>query len=286
MLLVPSSAPLARVLADLADADVAVAASLVVREPWVEDDVAIGSIGDDDALDDPYDPAVDRPALAAALVAKGVPSRAAPLLADALADREGVLDLALVGRAPRPMRPPTLFEHHALVDVLGEELASHLPPARGRIARAPAPAGSLNHCRMDGGVAEIHLVSTNGRTLAGRTHALVHELGHALIGVARHAGRSYATPYGQLDYGRFLDPASFDRVCDEEALVRAIADAWLLRRGAVTWARTWPGAVDAIARDLDADDLAAFARFRLRQGLGLPFDTVVVRRMAEREPRT
>lgn len=281
MLLVPLSAPLARAVADVARA-----AALVVRERWVDDDVAIGSIADDDALDDAHDPAVDRPALASALRAKGVPAPAAPLLADALVDREGVLDLALVGRPPRPMRPLTLFEHHALSDVLGDELVSLLPTSRVRIARAFAPAGSLNHCRMQGADAEIHLVSTNGRTLAGRTHALVHELGHALIGVARHDGRGYGAPYGHLDYGRFLEPSTFDELCDEEALVRAIADAWLLRRRAVTWSRTWPGAVDAIARDLDADDLAAFARFRLRQGLGMPYEPVVVRRMVERVSRT
>jgi hypothetical protein len=106
----------------------------------------------------------------------------------------------------------------------------------------------------------------------------VHELGHALVGVARHGGRSYACGYGQPDYGRFLQESTFGGLCDEEALVRAIADAWLLRRTAVTWSRTWPGAVDDVARDLDADELAAFTRFRLAQGLGMAATPVCPRR--------
>ena len=61
----------------------------------------------------------------------------------------------------------------------------------------------------DHDVARIRLLETNGRTLAGRTHALVHELAHALIGIARADGRSYAASYGSHDYARFLDPKSF-----------------------------------------------------------------------------
>ena len=234
---------------------------------------AIGAIGDDDALDSAIDPSIDRAALADALAAGGVAR--ARVAADAIADREGVLDDAGV-YAPG-VRPPTSFERRALADVVGD-LISFLPFDAVEIDRAWF-RGGLNHCAIDGAVARVRLLESNGTTLAGRTHALVHELGHALVGLARAAGTSYRAAYGQPDYGRFLAPATFDRVCDEEALVRMIADAWLLRRRAVAWARTWPGAVDDVARDLDADDLAAFARFRLAQGLGLDARACTVRRV-------
>jgi hypothetical protein len=225
---------------------------------------AIGAIGDDDSLDAAIDPSIDRASLGA--------SRA---FADAIADREGVLDDA--GVYARDVRPPTSFECAAMADVLGD-LVRFLPFDRVEIDRTWF-RGGLNHCAIDGDVARIRLLESNGTTLAGRTHALVHEMGHALIGLARLAGTSYRAQYGQPDYGRFLVERTFDRVCDEEALVRMIADAWLLRRRAVAWSRTWPGAVDDVARDLDADDLAAFARFRLAQGLGMEARSCTVRRI-------
>lgn len=256
MLLLSDAAPLAQTLARVLDARFFVARS------WLPGATAIGVTQDDDALDDVFAPEVDRGALERHLARSGVPAAAAPKLADALADREGVLDLEDPNRAFRPI---TLFEHGALVDVLGE-LAGLLPVARVRVDRAVRTSG-LNDCTLGpDGIARIRLLGTNGTTLAGRTHALVHELGHALI--ALRGG--YRAPYGSSDYGRFLPPSTFDRVCDEEALVRCIADAWLLRRTAVTWSRTWPGAIDPPGRTLDADSLAAFARFRLAQGLGLP----------------
>lgn len=282
MLLLPSAAPLTRTL----ERALAPEGELSIAPEWLPRCVAIGALGDEDALDDALDPAIDRAALAERLAAAGVPSKAAPLLAGGLADREGVLDLS-AGWSGDPsihdvrFRPMTLFERHALVDVLGD-LAQLLPPHRVRIEREPlrSHVGALNHCEHGAdGVATIRLLATNGQTLAGRTHALVHELGHALIGVARFDGRSYAAPYGRPDYGPFLDPRSFDRPCDEEALVRALADAWLLRRRAVRWTRTWPGAIDVAGRDLDGDDLADFVRSRLAQGLGLPFAPVRVRRI-------
>jgi hypothetical protein len=269
MLLVPAGAPLAITLRD-----VVVATSLAVVPDWLPRSVAFGSVAMEDTLDDAVDPGIDLEGLAQTLIEAGVPSAAAPLLARSLADREDVLDL---GGRPAAHRPPTLFEHHALGDVIGDLIAL-LPPSRVQIDRALLSRGELNHCEMGrDGIARIRLLPTNGTTLAGRTHALVHELCHALIGVARHDGRSYAGRYGSPDYGRFL--RSFDDVCDEEALVRAIADAWLLRRSGVTWTRTWPGAIDAAGRDLEGDDLAAWARARLSQGLGLPAEPVVVRRV-------
>lgn len=271
MLLVPEAAPLARVLREI------LPDGLVVAPGFLPGCIAFGSEHDADPLDDRFDPRIDRPSLAERLTDAQVPRAAAPILADALADREGVVDVSRLGAPPPEDRPMTLFERHALVDVLGAELASLLPTRRVRIDRAFLRSG-LNHCEMDGDLARIRLLSTNGTTLAGRTHALVHELGHALIGVARRDGRSYAAAYGSPDFGRFLHPRTFDRPCDEEALVRALADAWLLRRN-VAWARTWPGAVDDVARDLDADALAAFVRFRLAQGLGLPHEPVVVKRV-------
>lgn len=280
MLLVPDRAPLQTTL--IGAIERAAAAGMPVRsQPWTRGTVAFGTIADDDALDAPHAPAIDRVVLASALREAHVPEAAAPVLAEALAHREDVLDLGASTLAPAADRPPTMFEMHALADVLGDELAALLPVDRVRIGRKQLRAPALNHCRHDDdGVARIHLLETNGTTLAGRTHALVHELGHALIGVARRDGRSYAAAYGQPDYGRFLDPSTFSRVMDEEALVRAIADAWLLRRAAVTWTRTWPGAIDEPGRALDGDDLAAFVRFRLAQGLGLPFAPASVRRRA------
>jgi len=278
MLLLPDAAPLARTLVPV------LAGRFVVRTNWLPGATAIGTLGDTDSLDEPLDPAVDRAALVVDLLRATVPSKAAPLLADAIADREGVLDL---DDPKRRWRPLTLFEHHALVDVLGE-LAGLLPIDRVRIDRDLQQRG-LNHCQFVNHVASIRLLGTNGTTLAGRTHALVHELGHALIGLRAGStpalppfesvgvAGSYAGSYGSPDYGPFLREESFDRPCDEEALVHAIADAWLLRRRAVSWTRTWPGAIDAAGRDLDGDDLAAFARFRLAQGLGLPHQPVIVR---------
>ena len=278
MLLVGDAAPLQTTLEDVVQRLRAQNVPVELVRGWTPGAAAIGTSRADDALDSPMDPSIDRAALRAHLSESNVPERAAPVLADALADREHVLDLATSPEAHNPWRVPTLFERAALVDVLGEELASLLPMNKVFIHRGKLEQG-LNHCSMEDGVARIRLLSTNGRTLAGRTHALVHELGHALIGVARANGRSYAAKYGKSDYGLFLDPKTFDRPCDEEALVRAIADAWLLRRRAVEWSRTWPGAIDEAGKDLDADDLAAFARFRLAQGLGLAHAPVIVRRI-------
>jgi hypothetical protein len=262
MLLVPKGAPLEATLRD-----VIAATTLVAAEDWLPGATALGSIYDEDALDDPLDPSIDRARLLDMLLQVGVPSSAGPHLVDALLDRESVVDL---GGPRASFRPPTLFEHAALGDVLSE-LVSMLPPSRVRIDRAFLARG-LNHCELGGdGIARIRLLPTNGTTLAGRTHALVHEMGHALIGVQRYDGRAYAAEYGSRDYGPLLRAESFDRPCDEEALVRAIADAWLLRRN-VSWARTYPGAIDDAGRDLDGDDLAGWCRFRLAQGLGGPYE--------------
>jgi hypothetical protein len=278
VLLVPDHAPLQGTLGAAVERACAEGIPVVIARPWTRGTAAFGSISDDDALDDRSDPRIAVDALAAILASARVPPSAARVLAEAIADREQVLDLGQ--DRPSALRPITLFERHALVDVLGEELASLLPIDAVRVQRKVLCAGELNHCAMgDDGVATIRLVETNGVTLGARTHALVHELGHALIGVERRRGRSYRASYGEPDFGRFLDPKTFDRPCDEEALVRAIADAWLLRRTAVTWSRTWPGAIDDVARDLHADDLAAFGRFRLAQGLGLPHAPIVVRKI-------
>lgn len=260
MLLLPDAAPLAQTLGRVLDERFS-----IVRA-WLPGATAIGALGDTDPLDQVFDPAIDRPALEDRLLRAGVPEKAAPRLTEALVDREGVLDL---DDPKRTFRPITLFEHRALVDVLGE-LAGLLPVARVRVEREVRRSG-LNDCTLGPDrVARIRLLATNGTTLAGRTHALVHELGHALIGLRG----GYRAAYGQPDYGRFLREATFAEICDEEALVRCIADAWLLRRKAVGWSRTWPGAIDEPGRALDADGLAAFARFRLAQGLGLPYTPV------------
>ncbi len=278
MLLVGDTAPIRQALLRAVE-DAGLGARIGVTEAFLPGVTAIGTLGDDDALDAAVDPGVDLSRLRDALIAANVPSVAAPHVATAIAEREDVLDVAKMGAPVSPDRPPTLFELAALRDVLGDELSALLPSAGVRIDRTLRAPPALNQCAMgDDGVARISLLSTNGTTLAGRTHALVHELGHALVGHARRAGRPYAASYGQPDYGRFLRPSSFDDPCDEEALVRAIADAWLLRRGSVAWARTWPGAVDDVARDLDGDDLAAFCRFRLAQGLGLSVAPVLVGR--------
>ncbi len=277
MLLVPAAAPLGHTIEGVVRG-----LGLRIEPAWDGSATAMGSAADGDALDDALDPTIDRDTVARALDGVGVPSRAAPVLAHALADRETVLDLGdllAVARRGGADRPLTFFEQGALVDVLGD-LATLLPTSHVRIDRAPLTGASLNHCIVEGGRARIRLLATNGTTLAGRTHAVVHELGHALIGVARSRGRAYAAEYGEPDYGRWLAPRTFDRPMHEEALVRAIADAWLLRRTAVTWTRTWPGAVDACGAALDGDDLAAFCRFRLAQGLGLPAEPVVVRRQS------
>lgn len=252
MLLVPSAAPLAITLEDRLEGT-----SIVVVPDYLPGSVAFGAVFDGDPLDDAKDPSVDRGELIDRL--GEVPAAATPVLVDALLDREDVLDL----RARSPFRPPTLFEHRAIGSVVGD-LIAYLPPARVRIDRAPT--SSLNHCEMGrDGIARVRLRSTNGTTLAGRTHALVHELGHALIGIARHDGRSYGAPYGAPGYRRFLRS---EGLVDEEALVRAIADAWLLMRN-VPWARTFPGAIDDDGRDLDGAALAEWARGRLARGLGL-----------------
>lgn len=267
MLLCPEAAPLARTL------ERALAESAFSVVPgFVPGAVAFGSAFDEDALEDARDPRISLSELTITLISATMSARPAEAVASSLVDRESVLDL---GRPQGSDRPPTLFEHQALRDVLGE-LADLLPPSHVRIDRAILESG-LNHCQMEGRFARIRLLGTNGRTLAGRTHALVHEMGHALIGVQRAAGRDYSAEYGRPDYGRFFRESTFDRVCDEEALVRAIADAWLLRRRGVTWSRTWPGAIDEAGRNVDGDDLAAWCRFRLAQGLGLPFEPVRVR---------
>lgn len=284
MILLAPSDPLALVVARAA---FAVAPTVVVRTEGYRGLTAIGAVGCADSLDDVTDPAVDRDAFAAALSDNGVASADAVPLARAVADREAVVDLA-AGRGSRAssayaraVRPPTLFERAALEDVLGCPLAALLPMDRVEVERARLRAGALNHCELGAdGVARIRLIDTNGVTLAARVHAALHELGHALIGLARESGKHYGKAYGSPDYGRFLDPGTFGEICDEEAWVRSMSNAWLLRRPGVTWARTWPGAVDEVARDLNADDLAAFARFRLAQGLGLEGNRapVVVRR--------
>ena len=273
MLLFAESDGASRALLDVATAARAGGAAIEVRPRAYRGRWAIGAVGDEDALDASIDPSIDRGALADAMRAAGVPRSLAAPFADAIAHREDVLDASVVTRTAAPVhsdhaRPPTLFEIGALADVIGVDLAALLPPDRVEIDRAWLREGTLNHCELGAdGVARIRLLGSNGTTLAGRTHALVHELGHALIGVARLGGRSYRAAYGQPDYARFLAPHRADVVCDEEALVRAIADAWLLRRRGVAWSRTWRGAVDDCARDLAADELAAFARFRLAQGL-------------------
>lgn len=253
VLLVPTAAPLGITLeAALSRLPIAVVPS------YLPGSIAFGAVGAGDPLDDRADPSIDRDELLARLVS--APLAARPVLADALLDREDVLDL----HARVSWRPPTLFEYGALADVVGE-LVELLPPSRVRIDRATLQSG-LNHCEMGrDGIARIRLLPSNGTTLAGRTHALVHELGHALIGVARHDGRSYGASYGSPGYRRFLDSK---QLCDEEALVRAIADAWLLRRN-VPWARTFPGAIDHDGVDLDGDVLAQFTRASLARGLGL-----------------
>ena len=281
MLLVPIDAPLESTLARVIEAQRRAGANVAIDRTMLPRVVAICAVGDADALDDSLDPTVDLGALSRAIIDAGVSDRAAPVLAEAIVRRDDVLDLA---GSPALDRPLTLFELRALLDVVGPELGALLPAQRVRVDRAllagAGPRRALNHCMIEhDGVARIRLVDTNGVTLGARTHALVHELGHALIGIARRSGRSYAAAYGDADYGRFLDPSTNDRPCDEEALVRAIADAWLLRRPGVTWARTWPGAIDDAGTKLNADDLAAWARFRLAQGLGQAATPVRVRRV-------
>jgi hypothetical protein len=274
MLLVDEGAPLARVLLELCERMRAEGAALAIVPRWTGRAHALCAIGDGDALDDAVDPSVDLGALIAALAAARVPRAAAPVLARGLVTRDDAIELHALGGVHDLLRPITPFEHRALLDVVGDALGAWLEVARVRVERAHVDRSdprALNDCRTDAqGRSTIRLRSDNGVTLAARTHALVHELGHALIGQARLAGRAYGAGYGVADYGRFLDPATERRICDEEALVRAIADAWLLRRTQIAWSRTWPGAIDDVGHDLDGDELAAFARFRLAQGLGLP----------------
>lgn len=283
MLLLSDDAPLAHALVAVSERARQQGAPIAVEAGWLPGRLAIGAIGDADPLDDALDPAIDRGAFAEALGEANVARAATPVLAIAIASRDDVVELRALGGVREATRPITLFEHRALLDVIGAELGAHLRIDRVRVERAPVDGddpGALNHCFTDAaGASTIRLRSDNGVTLAARTHALVHELGHALIGHARAAGRSYRAAYGSSDYGRFLSPSTASRVCDEEALVRAIADAWLLRRN-TSWARTWPGAIDDVGQDLHADDLAAFARFRLAQGLGLPATPAWVRRLA------
>jgi len=276
VLTIAKTAPLLRALRLAVDS--LASPSIAVADDFLAGVTAIGAIGDSDELDDPLDPSIDRDALRVSLERANVPTVAAPAVALAILDREDVLDLSNIGAKPSAHRPPTLFEWRAVRDVIGDDLAAFLPPDRVLIERALRRPPALNQCAMgNDGIARISLLSTNGTTLAGRCHALVHELGHALIGLAKSDGHPYGASYGQTDYGRFLDPRTFDRICDEEALVRAIADAWLLRRTSVTWTRTYPGAIDPPGRDLDANDFAAFCRFRLAQGLGRPFSAILVR---------
>jgi hypothetical protein len=282
VLLLADDAPLARALVAVSAHARAQGAPLAIAPGWLPGLLAIGAIGDADPLDEALDPAIDRAAFAEALASANVPRAATPVLASAVASRDDVIELRALGGVREPTRPLTPFEHRALLDVVGAELGAHLRVDRVRVERGAANRDdprTLNHCTTDAaGRSTIRLRSDNGVTLGARTHALVHELGHALIGHARAAGRPYRAAYGSSDYGEFLAPSTAARVCDEEALVRAIADAWLLRRN-TTWARTWPGAIDAVGQHLDADDLAAFARFRLAQGLGLPATPAWVRRI-------
>lgn len=282
MLLLSDDAPLARALVAVSERARDQGAPLAIEVGWLPGLLAIGAIGDADPLDEALDPAIDRAAFAEALASANVPRAATPVLAIAIASRDDVTELRALGGAREAARPLTPFEHRAFLDVVGAALGAHLRVDHVRVDRGAVDRDdprALNHCETDAaGVSTIRLRSDNGVTLAARTHALVHELGHALIGHARAAGRSYRAAYGSSDYGRFLAPTTAARVCDEEALVRAIADAWLLRRN-TSWARTWPGAIDAVGQDLDADDLAAFARFRLAQGLGLPATPAWVRRL-------
>ena len=81
------------------------------------------------------------------------------------------------------------------------------------------------------------------------------------------AADAYRAPYGRADYGYFFGGTD-NVVVDEEAMVRAVADAWLLRRRAVMWSRTWPGAIDESGRGMDGDVLARWARDALARGLG------------------
>jgi hypothetical protein len=279
VLLLPLGAPLANGVHTAVTRLVAAGAPIRIDEHHVEGRTAFGAVGQDDSLDGPLDPAVSLTALREQLVAGGMASASASVLATAIADRESVLTIDARGAhsaTARGPRPATLFEAAALEDVVGNALRARLPMRSLRID--PAPAGHAhNDCRLEGSTSIIRLLATNGTTLAGRTHALVHEMGHALIAQSKRAGQPYRVGYGQVDYGRFLE-ADWQVMVDEEALVRAIADAWLLRRRAVGWARTFPGAVDSVGASLDADSLAAWSRARLCQGLGLSFAPVVVRR--------
>jgi hypothetical protein len=281
VLLIEETAPLANAILVAVERARDQGDRIVVAKRWLGGRLAIGGDSQDDRLESVHDPAIDRNRVSRHLADARVPAAAAPVLAESIANREDVLELDALGGRPRSWRPLTIFERAAFVDALGDDLASMLPIEAVQIDRAAADVArpALNHCEMRDGIAHIRLVSTNGTWLAARTHALVHELGHALIGVARAAGRPYGAAYGSSDYGLFLSPKTFDRVCDEEALVRAIADAWLLRRVQIDWVRTWPGAIDACGTSLDGDDLAAFARFRLSQGLGLAATPVIVRRV-------
>ena len=270
MLLLRLDAPLLPAVRRAVEAIAADGAPVIAREDFVDGYVVIGSVGQDDALDEALDPAVGGAPLEAALRDAGVSAAFVPALARSIADREGVVVLegdgarSISGAGPRP---PTLFEAAALRDVLGDELVDRLPFGRVRIE--PAPRGHAhNDCRVDGSGAVLRMLATNGTTLAGRTHAVVHELGHALVGFERLRGNVYRAPYGRADYGYFLRRNDGVAV-DEEAMVRAVADAWLLRRRAVTWSRTWPGAIDEAGRGMDADVLAGWARGAFARGLGL-----------------
>lgn len=275
MLLVDVRAPILSVLREACERLRAAGAALAIEPGWAPDALGLCAVGDEDPLDDAVDPALDRDTLAARLDAGRVPRAAIPVLTRAIAERDDAVELRALGGAHAPHRPITPFEHRALLDVIGGELGALLDVRRVRVERTPVERSvgpsAPNDARTDEqGRSTIRLRSDNGVTLAARTHTVVHELGHVLLAHARRAGHAYRAAYGSSDYGRFLAPATAREICDEEALVRAIADAWLLRRAQVGWARTWPGAIDAAGRDLDADELAAFARFRLAQGLGLP----------------
>ncbi len=284
MLLLPIGAPLAGGVARALDA--LALPTLASEVGWVDGAVAFGAVGQADPLDDAHDPSVALEPLAEALARQGIPRATTPHLARAIANREGVLSIDATGARSAPARgprPPTLFERAALVDVLGDVAATELRWARLTL-EPTGPNDQLNHFQARGDRGVIRLLPTNGVTLAGRTHAVVHELGHALIAALRRSGMHYRAAYGEADYGRYLDEPFEARLVDEESWVRALADAWLLRRRAVRWSRVHPGAVDRACIDRDADALAAWVRARLRQGLGIPAEPVEVPRSSGSTP--
>src|SRR5438105_1835528 len=118
MLLVGERAPLADTLRGVVERARAGGAKLALVDRYVDRSIAMGSIADHDPLDLAIDPSIDRGAMTEALRSAKVPDSAAPILAAALAHREDVLDLATPAHEQSTFRPPTLFERHALEDVL------------------------------------------------------------------------------------------------------------------------------------------------------------------------